>query len=47
MGYINSEIQYLKALAIKLKSGEYDGYDIMRAWIAVERLADILEKQDD
>ncbi len=28
----------LKVLRTKLKQGEYDGADIMKAWIAIDRL---------
>ena len=33
----------LRALRLRLKSGEYTGVDVMRAWIAVEDYANLLE----
>lgn len=33
----------LKYLVTKLKTGEYDGSDIMHAWIAIEELIAIRE----
>ena len=35
-------IDNLKFLCNKLKSGEYDGKDIMQAWIAIEELIKII-----
>ena len=35
----------LRALRVRLKSGEYDGTDIMRAWLAIDRLLDELERE--
>jgi hypothetical protein len=32
------DLNYLK---LKLKSGEYDGADLMHAWIAIEELAQL------
>lgn len=36
-------IEELEELSIKLKTGEYDGTDIMKAWIAIDKL--IIVKQ--
>tara|TARA_R110000772_G_scaffold262274_1_gene381278 strand:+ start:109 stop:291 length:183 start_codon:yes stop_codon:yes gene_type:complete len=33
-----SRIEDLKYLRTKLKCGEYDGTDIMQAWIAIDQL---------
>jgi len=33
----------LKALRVRLKTGEYDGADIMQAWIAIDDLISILD----
>lgn len=32
------EIEGLELLRIKLKQGDYDGVDIMQAWIAIDEL---------
>lgn len=34
----------LRELRVLLKSGEYDGADLMAAWIALEEYADLLER---
>ncbi len=39
---INANIENLQALRTKLKSGEYDGGDIMAAWIAIDVLIEQL-----
>lgn len=40
----NTRVAALRHLHDKLKSGEYDGTDVMAAWIAVEDLACLLER---
>ena len=34
-------IEKLNALRVRLKTGEYDGNDIMQAWIAIDRIAEL------
>lgn len=36
----------LKALRIRLKCGEFDGVDIMKAWIAIDELAKLKEEEE-
>ncbi len=36
----------LKALRVRLKIGEYDGVDIMSAWLAIDELVDLREWRD-
>ena len=36
----------LKLLRIKLKQGDYDGADIMQAWIAIDELIELREFRD-
>jgi hypothetical protein len=43
----NNRVAALRHLHDKLKSGEYDGTDVMAAWIAVEDLACLLERTAD
>ena len=40
----NSDLKFLRA---KLKAGEYDGADIMRAWIAIDELSEQLARASD
>lgn len=40
----NTRVLALRHLHDKLKSGEYDGTDVMAAWVAVEDLACLLER---
>lgn len=35
---MEEEIDNLEYLKVKLKCGEYNGSDIMRAWVAIEEL---------
>ena len=39
----NEELGFLRT---KLKSGEYDGVDIMQAWIAIDELIELREFRD-
>lgn len=41
---MNEKIEQLRNLRVRLKSGEYDGTDIMAAWIALEEYAELLER---
>jgi hypothetical protein len=41
---MNEKVERLRDLRVRLKSGEYDGTDIMAAWIALEEYADLLER---
>jgi hypothetical protein len=43
----NTRVAALRHLHDKLKSGEYDGTDVMAAWIAVEDLACLLERAEN
>lgn len=38
-----SDTPELKGLRARLKTGEYDGVDIMKAWIAIEELMHLKE----
>lgn len=40
------KVQRLRDLRTVLKSGEYDGADLMAAWIALQEYAALLEQQD-
>lgn len=40
----NDRASRLRDLRVRLKSGEYDGADIMAAWIACDDLADMLDR---
>jgi len=40
------ETDDLKFLRMKLKQGEYDGVDIMQAWIAIDELIEWREFRD-
>jgi len=40
----NDELRYLRT---KLKSGEFDGVDVMSAWIAIDELIALREWRDD
>jgi hypothetical protein len=35
-----------EALKVRLKSGNYDGSDIMQAWLALEKIADLTAQLD-
>lgn len=39
----NELVETLRDLRVKLKSGEYDGADLMRAWCAMAQAADEIE----
>lgn len=41
------KIERLRDLRVRLKSGEYDGVDVMHAWMAVKEYADLLEQQTE
>jgi hypothetical protein len=41
---MDERVEELRLLRLKLKSGDYDGVDLMRAWIALEEYADMLER---
>lgn len=43
----NTRVAALRHLHDKLKSGDYDGTDVMAAWIAVEDLACLLERAEN
>jgi hypothetical protein len=43
----NKRVAALRHLHDKLKSGDYDGTDVMAAWIAVEDLACLLERVEN
>lgn len=36
----------LKLLRMKLKQGDYDGNDIMQAWIAIDELVELRQWRD-
>ena len=36
-------VEELKALKVRLKTGEYNGVDIMSAWIAIDDLIDLID----
>lgn len=36
----------LSALRVRLKSGEYDGADIMQAWVAIDELIEVRKELD-
>jgi hypothetical protein len=40
------DIEDLKLLKMKLKQGDYDGNDIMQAWIAIDELIQLREWRD-
>ena len=40
------ETEDLQLLSEKLKQGDYDGTDIMKAWIAVDELIELRQWQD-
>ena len=42
-----AEIDRLTILKYSLKSGDYDGTDIMRAWIAIDELIKIKENNNE
>lgn len=44
---MNEKVEHLRNLRVRLKSGEYDGVDIMAAWIALEEYADLLEQESE
>jgi hypothetical protein len=46
-GASNKRVAALRHLHDKLKSGDYDGTDVMAAWIAVEDLACLLERAEN
>jgi len=35
---VDLDDEQLRALRVRLKSGEYDGVDLMKAWIAIDEL---------
>jgi len=40
------DVEQLEFLITKLRSGEYDGADVMAAWIAVEELVELRKWRD-
>lgn len=44
---VNQRVERLRDLRVRLKSGEYDGVDIMHAWMAISDYADLLEQQSE
>jgi len=41
------EVERLKSLRVALKSGEYNGVDIMKAWTAIDELIEAISKIED
>ena len=46
MNEVNCSESDLKFLRIKLKQGDYDGVDIMQAWLAIDELIELREFRD-